>query len=132
MGHQARSYVPLSLSAAAPDGPRNSRVRALAANAGMRVATAAASHDDKNGTMGLPPAVDGTVRRITVLGTGYLGTVHAAWLAETGFDVLGMEADSGEGGGLGRGGPPCRRRRRPPPGVAPPTSRDPSRCCAPA
>jgi UDPglucose 6-dehydrogenase len=53
--------------------------------------------------MGVPPTVDGAVRRITVLGTGYLGTVHAAWLAETGFDVLGMDADPAKVGALSRG-----------------------------
>jgi UDPglucose 6-dehydrogenase len=31
--------------------------------------------------------------RITVLGTGYLGTTHAACLAELGFDVLGLDTD---------------------------------------
>ncbi|MBO0788744.1 MAG: UDP-glucose 6-dehydrogenase, partial [Actinobacteria bacterium] len=34
-------------------------------------------------------------RRITVLGTGYLGTTHAACLAELGFDVLGLDTDPG-------------------------------------
>jgi nucleotide sugar dehydrogenase len=33
------------------------------------------------------------VSRITVLGTGYLGTAHAACLAETGFEVLGVDVD---------------------------------------
>jgi UDPglucose 6-dehydrogenase len=37
---------------------------------------------------------DGAVSRVTVLGTGYLGTAHAAWLAEMGFEVLGMDVDS--------------------------------------
>jgi UDPglucose 6-dehydrogenase len=31
--------------------------------------------------------------RITVIGCGYLGTTHAACMAELGFDVLGVEAD---------------------------------------
>jgi UDPglucose 6-dehydrogenase len=31
--------------------------------------------------------------RLTVLGTGYLGTSHAACMAELGFDVLGLDAD---------------------------------------
>ena len=31
--------------------------------------------------------------RITVLGTGYLGTTHAACLAELGFQVLGLDTD---------------------------------------
>ena len=33
------------------------------------------------------------VSRITVLGTGYLGTTHAAGLAEMGFEVLGVDTD---------------------------------------
>jgi UDPglucose 6-dehydrogenase len=32
--------------------------------------------------------------RITVLGTGYLGAVHAACLADLGFEVLGLDADA--------------------------------------
>jgi UDPglucose 6-dehydrogenase len=32
-------------------------------------------------------------RRLTVLGTGYLGTTQAACLAELGFDVLGLDID---------------------------------------
>src|SRR6266566_4621958 len=36
---------------------------------------------------------DGAVSRITVLGTGYLGTTHAACLAEMGFEVLGVDVD---------------------------------------
>jgi nucleotide sugar dehydrogenase len=31
--------------------------------------------------------------RITVFGTGYLGTVHAACLAQAGFEVLGVDSD---------------------------------------
>jgi UDPglucose 6-dehydrogenase len=34
-------------------------------------------------------------RRITVLGTGYLGTTHAACLADLGFEVLGVDVDPG-------------------------------------
>ena len=34
-------------------------------------------------------------RRITVLGTGYLGTTHAACMAELGFEVLGVDVDPG-------------------------------------
>ena len=37
---------------------------------------------------------DGAVNRITVLGTGYLGTAHAACLAEMGFDVLGVDVSA--------------------------------------
>jgi UDPglucose 6-dehydrogenase len=33
-------------------------------------------------------------RRLTVLGTGYLGTAHAACLADLGFDVLGLDTDA--------------------------------------
>jgi UDPglucose 6-dehydrogenase len=32
-------------------------------------------------------------RRLTVVGTGYLGTTHAACLAQLGFDVLGLDSD---------------------------------------
>jgi UDPglucose 6-dehydrogenase len=32
--------------------------------------------------------------RLTVLGTGYLGTTHAACMASLGFDVLGVDIDS--------------------------------------
>jgi len=32
-------------------------------------------------------------RRLTVLGTGYLGATHAACLAELGFEVLGLDTD---------------------------------------
>jgi UDPglucose 6-dehydrogenase len=31
--------------------------------------------------------------RLTVIGAGYLGAVHAACLAELGFEVLGMDID---------------------------------------
>ena len=50
---------------------------------------------------------DGAVRRITVLGTGYLGTAHAAWLAEMGFEVLGMDVDRVKTDALTRGVLPC-------------------------
>jgi UDPglucose 6-dehydrogenase len=33
-------------------------------------------------------------RRVTVLGTGYLGTTHAACMAELGWDVLGVDVDA--------------------------------------
>jgi UDPglucose 6-dehydrogenase len=33
-------------------------------------------------------------RRLTVLGTGYLGTTHAACMAELGFEVLGVDVDA--------------------------------------
>ena len=31
--------------------------------------------------------------RLSVIGTGYLGTTHAAWLASLGFSVLGLDTD---------------------------------------
>ena len=51
----------------------------------------------------MAPAVDATRRRITVLGTGYLGTAHAACLAEMGFEVLGIDVDPLRVGALTRG-----------------------------
>src|SRR6266700_1067130 len=36
----------------------------------------------------------GEVMRITVIGTGYLGAVHAACMADTGHDVLGVDTDA--------------------------------------
>lgn len=33
------------------------------------------------------------MRRLTVIGTGYLGAVHAACLAGLGFEVLGVDID---------------------------------------
>ena len=42
-------------------------------------------------------------RRITVLGTGYLGTAHAACLAEMGFQVLGVDVDPARIDALTRG-----------------------------
>ncbi len=41
--------------------------------------------------------------RITVLGTGYLGTAHAACLAEMGFEVLGVDVDPAKIDTLTRG-----------------------------
>ncbi len=41
--------------------------------------------------------------RLTVLGTGYLGTTHAACLAELGFEVLGVDTDATRIGALSRG-----------------------------
>ncbi|MBV9383755.1 MAG: UDP-glucose/GDP-mannose dehydrogenase family protein [Streptosporangiaceae bacterium] len=43
------------------------------------------------------------VPRLTVLGTGYLGLVHAACMAEEGFRVLGVDTDPELIGALGRG-----------------------------
>jgi UDPglucose 6-dehydrogenase len=43
------------------------------------------------------------VRRVTVLGTGYLGATHAACMAELGYDVLGMDVDAGKIAALSAG-----------------------------
>ena len=42
-------------------------------------------------------------RRLTVLGTGYLGATHAACMAELGFEVLGLDVDTDEDRPAGRG-----------------------------
>ncbi len=42
-------------------------------------------------------------RRLTVLGTGYLGTTHAACMAELGFDVLGVDVNAARIGALAAG-----------------------------
>ena len=42
-------------------------------------------------------------RRVTVLGTGYLGATHAACMAELGFDVLGVDVDTARIGALAAG-----------------------------
>ena len=44
-----------------------------------------------------------TRHRITVLGTGYLGTAHAACLADLGFEVLGVDVSPARIGALTRG-----------------------------
>jgi UDPglucose 6-dehydrogenase len=44
-----------------------------------------------------------TRRRITVLGTGYLGTAHAACLADLGFEVLGVDVSPARIEALTRG-----------------------------
>jgi UDPglucose 6-dehydrogenase len=41
--------------------------------------------------------------RLTVLGTGYLGTTQAACMAELGFDVLGLDTDATRIGALAAG-----------------------------
>ncbi len=41
--------------------------------------------------------------RLTVIGTGYLGTTHAACLAELGFQVLGMDVDAAKVAALSAG-----------------------------
>jgi len=42
-------------------------------------------------------------KRITVIGTGYLGATHAACLAELGFEVLGVDVDEAKVAALGEG-----------------------------
>ncbi len=41
--------------------------------------------------------------RITVIGTGYLGATHAAAMAESGFEVLGVDVDPAKVAALSRG-----------------------------
>ncbi|MFE0677354.1 UDP-glucose dehydrogenase family protein [Streptomyces sp. NPDC058867] len=44
--------------------------------------------------------------RLTVIGTGYLGAVHAACMADIGHDVLGVDVDAEKVGALAEGRPP--------------------------
>src|SRR5688572_29453323 len=44
--------------------------------------------------------------RVTVIGTGYLGAVHAVCMAELGHEVLGIDNDSEKTGLLARGRAP--------------------------
>ncbi|MFJ2236455.1 UDP-glucose dehydrogenase family protein [Streptomyces sp. NPDC087859] len=44
--------------------------------------------------------------RLTVIGTGYLGAVHAACMADIGHDVLGVDTDSGKIAALAAGRAP--------------------------
>ncbi|MFF9915555.1 UDP-glucose dehydrogenase family protein [Streptomyces sp. NPDC013457] len=44
--------------------------------------------------------------RLTVIGTGYLGAVHAACMADIGHDVLGVDVDAEKIAALGEGRPP--------------------------
>ena len=44
--------------------------------------------------------------RMTVIGTGYLGAVHAACLADSGFEVLGLDTDASKVASLARGESP--------------------------
>lgn len=44
--------------------------------------------------------------RITVIGTGYLGAVHAACMAHLGHDVLGVDLDQGKIDALAAGRAP--------------------------
>jgi len=45
-------------------------------------------------------------KRVTVIGTGYLGAVHAACLADLGFEVLGLDADPAKVAALASGSAP--------------------------
>jgi UDPglucose 6-dehydrogenase len=47
-------------------------------------------------------AVDAPLR-VTVIGTGYLGATHAAAMAESGFEVLGVDVDAAKVDALSRG-----------------------------
>lgn len=47
-----------------------------------------------------------TTMRLTVIGTGYVGAVHAACMAEIGHEVLGVDIDAERIGALGAGRPP--------------------------
>ncbi|HEV2634811.1 MAG TPA: UDP-glucose/GDP-mannose dehydrogenase family protein [Actinocrinis sp.] len=47
--------------------------------------------------------MDAVVRRVTVIGTGYLGATHAACMAELGFEVLGMDVDAEKVAALSEG-----------------------------
>jgi UDPglucose 6-dehydrogenase len=44
-----------------------------------------------------------TSPRLSVIGTGYLGTTHAACMAELGFDVVGLDVDAARVARLSRG-----------------------------
>ena len=46
------------------------------------------------------------MKRITVIGTGYLGAVHAASMASLGYEVLGMDVDAEKIAALADGRPP--------------------------
>ena len=46
------------------------------------------------------------MKRITVIGTGYLGAVHAASMASLGYEVLGMDVNSEKIAALAAGRPP--------------------------
>ena len=47
--------------------------------------------------------MDAIVKRVTVIGTGYLGATHAACMAELGYEVLGMDVDAGKIAALSEG-----------------------------
>src|SRR5882757_10727432 len=50
--------------------------------------------------------------RLTVIGTGYLGAVHAACMAEIGHDVLGVDVDTAKIEALAAGRPPFHEAGR--------------------
>jgi UDPglucose 6-dehydrogenase len=52
---------------------------------------------------GSGPKEGAVARRVTVIGTGYLGATHAACMAELGHDVLGVDVDRARIGALGAG-----------------------------
>jgi UDPglucose 6-dehydrogenase len=43
---------------------------------------------------GFPPSPEGKFMRISVIGCGYLGAVHASAMAELGHDVVGIDVDA--------------------------------------
>ena len=49
---------------------------------------------------------EGTIVRVSVIGTGYLGAVHAAGMADLGFEVVGVDVDPGKVATLLRGEAP--------------------------
>lgn len=53
-----------------------------------------------------PRGGNGVKLRISVIGTGYLGAVHAACMADLGHDVLGVDTDEGKIAALAEGAAP--------------------------
>lgn len=50
--------------------------------------------------------------KLTVIGTGYLGAVDAACMAEIGHEVLGVDIDEAKAAALAAGRTPFVRERR--------------------
>ena len=50
--------------------------------------------------------MSGSGMRISVIGCGYLGAVHAAGLAAMGHEVVGVDHDPGKAAALARGEAP--------------------------